>query len=91
MAVDTGILPARYRDPKLVARGGMGEVYCASDTTLGRPVAVKLLDARVAADENVRKRFTREARAAAPLSGEAGTVTIFDVGEWNDRPFIVVE
>ena len=91
MAVETGILPARYRDPKLVARGGMGEVYCATDTSLGRPVAVKLLDGRIAADETVRKRFTREALAAARVSGEAGSVTIFDVGEWNDRPFIVME
>jgi serine/threonine-protein kinase len=91
MAVDTGILPARYRDPKLVARGGMGEVYCATDTSLGRPVAVKVLGARVAEDENLRKRFTREALAAARLSGEAGSVQIFDVGEWNDRPFIVME
>jgi serine/threonine-protein kinase len=91
MAVETGILPARYRDPKLVARGGMGEVYRATDTSLGRPVAVKLLDARVGADETVRKRFTREALAAARLSGESGSITIFDVGEWNDRPFIVME
>jgi predicted Ser/Thr protein kinase len=89
MAVDTGILPERYRDPKLVARGGMGEVYRATDTSLGRTVAVKLLTG--AADDVVRKRFTREALAAARLSGEAGTVTIFDVGEWNDRPFIVME
>ena len=91
MAVETGILPERYRDPKLVARGGMGEVYCATDTSLGRPVAVKLLDDRIAADEMVRKRFTREALTAARVSGEAGSVTIFDVGEWNDRPYIVME
>src|SRR5437879_3207571 len=91
MPVETGILPERYRDPKLVARGGMGEVYCATDTTLGRPGAVQLLDGRVAADETVRKRFTREALAAARLSSQAGTVTIFDVGEWNERPFIVME
>ena len=91
MAVETGILPARYRDPKLVARGGMGEVYCATDTSLGRPVAVKLLDERISSDETLRKRFSREALAAARLSGEAGSVTIFDVGEWNDRPFIVME
>jgi len=91
MAVESGILPARYRDPKLVARGGMGEVYCATDTRLGRPVAVKVLDGRIAADDTVRKRFTREALAATRVSGEAGSVTIFDVGEWNDRPFIVME
>jgi predicted Ser/Thr protein kinase len=91
MAVETGILPARYRDPELVARGGMGEVYRATDTTLHRTVAIKLLDGRIAADETMRKRFTREALAAARLSGQAGAVTIFDVGEWNDRPFIVME
>jgi predicted Ser/Thr protein kinase len=85
------MLPARYRDPELVARGGMGEVYCATDTSLGRTVAIKVLDERLASDESVRRRFEREARTAARLSGEAGIVTIFDVGEWNDRPFIVME
>ncbi len=91
MSVRTAILPERYRDPRLVARGGMGEVYCATDTTLGREVAVKLLDDRRASDETVRKRFTREALAAARLSSDAHTVTIFDVGEWQGRPFIVME
>src|ERR671935_687213 len=91
MAVETTILPPRYRSPKLVARGGMGEIYRATDDTLGRAVAVKLLSERYARDQPVRQRFTREALAAARLSGEAHIVTIFDVGEWNDRPFIVME
>jgi serine/threonine-protein kinase len=69
----------------------MGEVYCATDTSLGRPVAIKVLDERLASDETVRKRFEREALTAARLSGEAGMVTIFDVGESNGRPFIVME
>ena len=88
---ETTLLPARYRDPELVARGGMGEVYCAVDVSLGRPVAIKVLDERLASDETVRKRFEREALTAARLAGEAGVVTIFDVGEWNGRPFIVME
>jgi predicted Ser/Thr protein kinase len=89
--VETRLLPERYQDPVLVARGGMATVYCATDTSLGRTVAVKLLDERFAADEMFRQRFAREAHAAARLSGQAGIVTIFDVGEWNGRPFIVME
>jgi eukaryotic-like serine/threonine-protein kinase len=85
------ILPDRYRDPERVGLGGMGEVYRAEDTVLGRTVAVKVLAERYAADEAVRARFTREALAAARLSGEPHTVTIFDVGEHNGRPFIVME
>jgi serine/threonine-protein kinase len=69
----------------------MGEIYRATDETLGRAVAIKLLSERFADDPAVRGRFTREALAAARLSGDANTVTIFDVGEWNDRPFIVME
>ena len=42
-------------------------------------------------DDSLRERFTREALAAARLSGEPSALTIFDVGEWNGRPFIVME
>ncbi|MDQ4030353.1 MAG: protein kinase [Actinomycetota bacterium] len=91
MPVETDVLPPRYRGPRLLARGGMGEVYRATDEKLGRDVAVKVLAERYAQDEAVRSRFTREALAAARLSDEPNTVTIFDVGEWNDRPFIVME
>ena len=68
MPLNLAILPERYRDPRLIARGGMGEIYSATDTTLGRAVAVKVLDDRFALDEMFRKRFTREALAAARLS-----------------------
>ena len=85
------LLPNRYRNPERVALGGMGEVYRAEDTTLGRTVAIKMLADRYAADSAVRSRFKREALAAARLSGEPNTVTIFDVGEGGDRPFIVME
>jgi eukaryotic-like serine/threonine-protein kinase len=91
MAIAADLVPARYRSPELVARGGMGAVYCATDQSLGRVVAIKVLDERLASDPAVRKRFEREALAAARLSGEAGIVTIFDVGTWNERPFIVME
>ena len=69
----------------------MGEIYRATDETLGRAVAVKVLAERFAQDEAVRERFTREALAAARLSGRPNVVTIFDVGEWADRPYIVME
>jgi eukaryotic-like serine/threonine-protein kinase len=85
------ILPPRYRNPERVGLGGMGEIYRAEDEVLGRTVAVKMLAERYAADDAVRGRFTREALAAARLSGEAHTVTIFDVGEHGERPFIVME
>ena len=83
--------PERYHDPKLVAHGGMGRVYCANDTLLHRVVAIKVLDERFTADSTVRKRFTREGLAAARLSSDPHTVTIFDVGECDGRPFIVME
>jgi len=91
MPVETDILPPRYRGPQRVGRGGMGEIYRATDATLGRAVAIKVLAERYAEDDAVRERFTREALAAARLSGEPNIVTIFDVGDWNDRPFIVME
>ena len=91
MAVETDILPPRYRGPQRIGRGAMGEIYRATDTTLGRAVAVKLLAQRYADNDDIRERFTREALAAARLSGASSIVTIFDVGEWNDRPFIVME
>jgi serine/threonine-protein kinase len=91
MAVGAGVLPERYSGAQPIGRGGMGEIYRATDTTLGRAVAVKLLDRRYAQDEAVRERFTREALAVARLSGNPHIVTIYDVGEHRERPFIVME
>src|SRR5690242_17197349 len=69
----------------------MGDIYRATDSVLGREVAIKVLAERYAQDESVRQRFTREALAAARLSGEPNIVTIFDVGEHEGRPYIVME
>ncbi|CAN5352011.1 hypothetical protein BH18ACT12_BH18ACT12_14370 [soil metagenome] len=91
LTTKTNILPSRYREPEQIGRGGMGDIYRATDSTLGRTVAIKLLADRYAQDGSVRERFTREALAAARLSGEPNTVTIYDVGEHNDRPYIVME
>src|SRR4029453_18779098 len=91
MSSPEDLLPPRYRRPTRIGYGGMGEILRAEDEELGRAVAIKLLAERYARDESLRARFTREALAAARLSGEQGTVTIFDVGEWHGRPFIVME
>lgn len=91
MAVRIDILPSRYTDVEHIARGGMGDVYRATDTVLGRTVAVKLLSERYAGDEDVKRRFKNEALAAARLSAAPSTVTIFDVGETSGQAFIVME
>jgi serine/threonine protein kinase len=89
--VRTDILPPRYTDVEHIARGGMGDIYRATDTVLGRTVAVKVLADRYAGDPDIKRRFQNEGRAAARLSGAPSTVTIFDVGETEEQPFIVME
>src|SRR5947209_8290152 len=84
-------LPPRYANPRPLSAGGMGEILLVDDTLLGRPVVLKLLAETYARDELLRKRFLREANAAARLSGNPHVVTIYDVGEWEGRPFIAME
>ena len=85
-------LPSRYATPELIAYGGMGEVYRASDESLGRTVAVKVLSERYARNDEFHARFMREAQTAASLSGEPNVIVIHDVGETHDDlPFIVME
>jgi eukaryotic-like serine/threonine-protein kinase len=91
VAVEVGVLPARYSGARLIGHGGMGDIYLAVDRELGRHVAIKVLDERFADDEHLRRRFRREALAAARLSGHPHVVTIHDIGEWGGRPFIVME
>ena len=69
----------------------MGEVYRATDSVLERAVAVKLLSERHASNPEIRARFEREALTAARLSGARNVITVFDVGEHGERPFIVME
>ena len=89
--IASDVLPRRYASPDLVARGGMGEVYRATDTALERTVAIKLLSDRYARQEDARARFRREALAAARLSAAPNVVTVFDVAEHDGRPLIVME
>ena len=84
-------LPVRYQQPELIAHGGMADVYRATDVSLSRPVAVKVLAERYARDDEFRLRFTREAQTAAGLSGEPHVIVIYDVGETRGLPYIVME
>ena len=84
------VIDERYELGEVIGRGAMGDVHAAVDTRLDRPVAVKCLRAALAADPSVRSRFEDEARAAARLS-HPGIVTVFDSGEWDGVPFLVME
>jgi serine/threonine-protein kinase len=84
-------LPRRYEALRPVSTGGMGSVWAAQDSVLGRNVAIKVLAQCYADDPRAVLRFMREARAAARLSGHPNVVTVFDVGEADGRPYLVME
>lgn len=88
---DKGTLVAgRYRLERILGTGGMASVWSAHDERLGRPVAVKLLSDSLAHDESYLHRFRREARLAARLS-HPNLVTVFDFGDEDERPYLVME
>ena len=85
-------LAPRYEVRELLGRGAMGLVFQARETELRRLVAVKVLSPVLAADETARRRFSREARAAAAVSN-AFVVPVYGVGETGDPglPYIVMQ
>ncbi|MEE8404515.1 MAG: serine/threonine-protein kinase, partial [candidate division Zixibacteria bacterium] len=85
-----GTMVAHYRITEKIGAGGMGEVFLAKDTKLGRQVALKFLPVNLAAENEHRARFKREAQAAAKLN-HPNIVTIHEVSEFNSRPYIVME
>ena len=84
------VLAGRYALQGLVGQGGMADVELAQDQVLDRQVAVKLLHTRYADDPAFRERFKREARAAASLN-HPNMVAVYDTGEEDGRPYIVME
>src|SRR5215471_19205813 len=89
MPLAAGTRLGPYEILAAIGAGGMGEVYKARDTRLNRDVAVKVLPERFK-NEAARERFQREARAASALS-HPNICAIYDVGESNGHPYLVME
>jgi WD40 repeat protein/tRNA A-37 threonylcarbamoyl transferase component Bud32 len=79
-----------FRVMRLLAQGGMGEVYLARDTKLGRKVALKLIRAKLMASASARERFLFEARATATFN-HPHIVTLYEVGEVDGNPYVALE
>src|SRR5687768_10016179 len=85
-----GQLISHYRIVRPLGIGGMGVVYLASDTKLGRSIALKFLPSDVASDKERMRRFIQEAKAAATLN-HPNIAHIYEVGETGDTHFIAME
>jgi eukaryotic-like serine/threonine-protein kinase len=90
MSLSAGSRLGHYEVLGPLGLGGMGEVWRARDTRLGREVAVKLIRETIHADPEARRRFEQEAQATARL-GHPNVVTLYDVGEHEGSPFLVCE
>src|SRR6266498_2041841 len=90
MALAPGSRLGPYEVVSPLGAGGMGEVWKARDTRLGREVAVKVLPAEVASDPSRLKRFEKEARAASALN-HPNIVTVYDIGASGSVSYIAME
>ena len=92
---ETQIIPSaklfsHYQIISLLGKGGMGEVYLASDTRLGRKAALKILPEKYTSEADLVARFEREARAASALN-HPNILTVYEIGESEDSHFIATE
>ena len=90
MPLSVGTRLGAYEVLSVVGKGGMGEVYRARDTRLGRDVAIKVLPEAVAADHGRRQRFNREARAISSLN-HPHICSLFDIGSEDGVDYLVME
>src|SRR4030095_7690974 len=90
MSLNSGTRLGRYEIRSKIGAGGMGEVYQARDTQLGRDVAVKVLPARLSTDTARLQRFEQEASAASALN-HPNILVVHDIGTYDGAPYVVSE
>jgi eukaryotic-like serine/threonine-protein kinase len=90
MTISSGTRLSHYEIISPLGAGGMGEVYQATDTRLNRKVAIKILPASFATDQDRLRRFEQEARATSALN-HPNILTVYDIGTHEAAPFIVAE
>jgi len=88
--LESGAILSHYNIISAIGAGGMGEVYRAADTKLGREVALKVLLPEVAADPDRVQRFVQEAKAASALN-HPNILTVFEVGNFDQSRYIATE
>jgi serine/threonine protein kinase len=90
MSLPAGTRLGDYEIVAPIGAGGMGELYRARDTRLGRDAAIKILRSEIAADALRRKRFEEEAKAASALN-HPNIITIYQIGDFESSSFIAME
>src|SRR6187549_974591 len=88
--MQTGMRVGQYEILGRLGAGGMGEVYRARDTQLGREVAIKVLSEEASRNEDRLRRFFGEARATSALN-HPNILTVYGIGEQDGKPYLVTE